>query len=33
MFKYCASLEEINFGEFSETQELRPSFHVFDRVP
>lgn len=33
MFKYCRSLEEINFGGFSETQELRPSFHVFDRVP
>lgn len=33
MFKYCRSLEEINFREFSETQELRPSFHVFDRVP
>lgn len=33
MFKYCVSLEEINFGGFSETQELRPSFHVFDRVP
>lgn len=32
LFQGCTNLESINFGEFKTIHELKPAFHVFDKV-